>query len=150
MTVDAGRIEAARAAARDALRESALALRASARERDTSRRDLERVVAAAVDGVEALAETLAAHAGELPAAAAETLRIALASAWEQLATAGVRLDGEPGEPVDLGRHRVVKRLDPAGGSDVVAQVLSRGIVFDGARLRAAAVVVRRGDGAHRD
>jgi molecular chaperone GrpE (heat shock protein) len=145
------RAEAARAAAREALRESARARRESTKAGDESREHLLRLALAAVEGLEALAETAAACAEELPQEARETVGVAVLSAWERLAAAGVRLDGEVGEAVDLARHRVVKRLGPSGpGSDVVAEVVSRGALINGTRMRAAAVAVRRTNGTHRD
>lgn len=152
MTERADRIEAARAAARDALRESVEARRESARARDESRSDLARLAVSAVEGVETLAETASAYLDALPSEAREAVSIAVQSAWERLESAGVSLDGEAGEEVDLGRHRVVKRLGPeGGGNDVVAEVVSRGVLFRGTRVRTAAVVAKREgtDGAHR-
>jgi hypothetical protein len=148
----AERVEAALAAARDTLREAAQARRESARERDESRRELIRLVAAAVEGLETLAEVAGAHLPELPEEAQSAVSIAVEGAWERLLSAGVLLDGEAGEAMDLRRHRVVKRLGADGiGNDVVAEVVSRGVVFRGTRVRPAAVVARKEgtDGAHR-
>jgi molecular chaperone GrpE (heat shock protein) len=150
LTERAQRIEAARAAARDALRESAQARRESAKAGDEAREDLVRLAVSAVEGLETLAETAAGSLDALTPEAREAVGIAVQAAWERLESAGVSLDGEAGEAVDLSRHRVVKRLGPdGGGSDVVAEVVSRGILFKGARVRAAAVVARRTDGANR-
>ena len=142
----ADRIEAALSAARDALREEAHARRQAAKASDEGREDLLRLVAAAVEGLETLAETVAAYAAELPSPAQEAVAIAVRGAWEALEAAGVRLDGEKDEALDLARHRVVKRLGADRvGRDVVAEVVSPGILFKGARVREAAVVATRRD-----
>jgi molecular chaperone GrpE (heat shock protein) len=144
-------MEAVRAAAREALSESAQARRESAKARDEARQDLLRLALSAVEGLEALAGTAAGSLDALPPEVRETVGIAEQAAWERLESAGVRLDGEAGEAVDLSRHRVVKRLGRDGdGHDVVAEVVSRGVLFRGTRLRPAVVVARRTDGSNRD
>jgi hypothetical protein len=136
-------------------------VRALARERQGAaaglhecRADLEAVVLAAVEGLEALGGIAEAFAGALPADAAVALDTAVRGAWERLEMAGVIRDGAVGERLDVARHKVVKRRPSSDvAPNTVVQVLSPGLVFRKVRLREAAVVVSKaegGDAAYRD
>jgi len=128
--------EALRAVARER-RDAALALGAAGK-------DAARVVVAAVEAVEVLEETLAGCLERLDPDARAAVRAALGAAWEGLEAAGVVRDGTVGEPVDLGRHRVV---EARGGGVRVVEVVAPGVVFRGTRVRAAAVVAGAEEGA---
>lgn len=146
----------ARAAALDRAR---AALRAVAHERRDAllqlgavRKDLGKVVGAAVEAVETLEEMLLACLDQLPLTARASLQAAAESAWQGLEAAGVTRDGAEGEPIDLGRHRVVKEVRGAGTPRVL-EVVEPGVLFRGVRLRPAAVVAvleEGSDGPSRD
>ena len=153
--VIAGRHEAVAAAlerARAAMRELGHERRDAILALGAVRRDLGKVVGAAVDTIETIEATLAGCLDQVPATTRALLRAATESAWQGLEAAGVARDGGIGEVIDLGRHRVVKELRGEGNLRVL-EVVEPGIVFRGARLRPAVVVAareERNDGARRD
>ncbi|HEY7410710.1 MAG TPA: hypothetical protein VII13_08220 [Vicinamibacteria bacterium] len=110
-------------------------VRAYARDRQALRRDLaearrerDRALLAAVEGL----ELLRGAAGD-EAVAWDAVR-------ERLDSAGVVLDGEAGEEIDLARHRVIQERRVPGREGRVVAVVSAGVVLNGRRLREAVVV----------
>ena len=100
---------------------------------------------ASVESLETLADTVTAFLPQMPESLRASLDLAIRAAWERLQAVGVERDGVVGEPVDLGRHRVVKSSPggSAGAPEIVASVLASGVTFKGRRVRAAAVSAAR-------
>ncbi len=125
------------------VREQAVELvRAFARERQALRADLARAkrgrdaaIVAAIEGLELLRGLAAAAASD-----DGELATAWAAVRERLAHAGVVLDGQEGEAIDLRRHRVVQERPAPGREGRVLAVVSFGILVDGRRVREAVVV----------
>ena len=106
------------------------------------------LVLASVESLETLADTVTAFLPQMPDALRAPLELAIRASWERLQAAGVQRDGVVGEPVDLGRHRVIKSSGGGvGGPEIVACVLASGITFKGRRIRVAAVSASRGEGS---
>jgi molecular chaperone GrpE (heat shock protein) len=63
------------------------------------------------------------------------------AARQRLEQAGIRLDGAPGEPLDLARHRVVKSRRAAVGQPTVRTVIRSGVTVGDVRVRPAEVVI---------
>jgi hypothetical protein len=97
------------------------------------------LVLASVESLETLADTVTAFLPQMPEGLRAPLELAIRASWERLQAAGVERDGVVGEPIDLGRHRVIKPSGGVGGQEVVASVLAAGITFRGRRIRVAAV-----------
>jgi molecular chaperone GrpE (heat shock protein) len=131
-------IEELRSRAAEVLRAASQGRRDSERARQQSDGDLARVALAAVEGLEALTDTLDSLQAELPESARETVRLSARAAWERLEAAGIVLDGRVGEPVDLVRHRVMKTV-AKGTPGTVAAVITPGVTFAGTRVRDAMV-----------
>jgi hypothetical protein len=117
-------------------------VRAFASERQALRTDLagatrarDAAIVAAIEGLELLRGL--ADAG---APADDTLATTWRAVRERLGQAGIVLDGEEGEAVDLGRHRVLQERTAPGREGRVLAVVSLGIVVDGRRVREAVVV----------
>jgi hypothetical protein len=149
-----GAVALARDRARDLVRSLARERQGAAADLHACRADLEAVVRAAVEGLEALTGIVDAFAGTLPADPAVALDTATRGAWERLEMAGVVRDGAVGERLDVSRHKVVKRRATSEvAPNTVVQVLSPGVVFRKKRLREAGVVVskaERSDAPDRD
>lgn len=64
-----------------------------------------------------------------------------AAARQRLEQAGIRLDGAPGEPLDLARHRVVKSRPAKVSGPTVRTVIRAGVTVGDVRVRAAEVVI---------
>jgi molecular chaperone GrpE (heat shock protein) len=146
-------IEHVRRRAAEVLRVAAHGRRDAERALQESETDAARVVLAAVEGLETLSETVAGVRGDLPPGLREVLDLAARASWERLEAAGIRLDGQAGESVDLSRHRVVKTVAaPGREAGTVASVVTPGVTFRGRRMRDAVVcaVEGKGHGAHRD
>ena len=144
----AAALERARAALRDVAHERRDALL----QLGAARKDLGKVVGAAVEAIETLQGMLLACLDQLPTTARASLEAAAESAWQGLEGAGVTRDGTEGEPIDLGRHRVVKEVRGAGTPRVL-EVVEPGVLFRGLRLRPAVVVAvleEGNDGSGRD
>ena len=109
----------------------------------TSRTHLVHEVAlAAVEAHELLADAVAQYGADLSEEARHALDLIREAAVERLDRAGVRLDGAAGEALDLSRHRVLKARRRAGlDGPRVTTVVRAGISVDGARVRAAEVVI---------
>jgi molecular chaperone GrpE (heat shock protein) len=107
----------------DTQRESAKAL-ASERRRSKD------IALGALEALEMLSDALDAQANDVREAARRRL--------EQ---AGVRLDGAPGEPLDLARHRVVMSRRAAVEQPTVRTVVRAGVTIGGVRVRPAEVVI---------
>lgn len=135
-------LERARAALRDVAHERRDALL----ELGAARKDLGKVVGAAVEAVETLEGMLLDCLDQLPPTAQASLRAAADSAWQGLEAAGVTRDGTAGEPIELARHRVVKEIGGAGTPRVL-EVVEPGVLFRGVRLRPALVVAGREEGS---
>ena len=133
-------IEQVRSRAAEVLKAASRTQREAQRALDDCAGELSRVVLAAVEGLEALADAVSALQGELPAPVQGALEASARAAWERLEASGIRLDGRIGEAVDLARHRVVKTL--AGHEPgKVASVVTPGVTFQGRRIRDAVVCV---------
>jgi molecular chaperone GrpE (heat shock protein) len=146
-------IEHVRGRAAEVLRAAAHGRRDAERALVQSEGDGARVALAAVEGLETLSETVAGVREDLPAGLRDVLDLAARASWERLEAAGIRLDGQAGEEVDLARHRVVKTVAAAGRpAGTVASVVTPGVTFQGRRVRDAVVcaVEGKGHGAHRD
>jgi ABC-type transporter Mla subunit MlaD len=100
--------------------------------------DLAGVALAAVEALETLADALDGVQDELPAGVRDLVRLSTRAAWERLEAAGIVLDGRAGEPLDLGRHRVLKTV-PGALPGTVAAVIAPGVRFAGTRVRDAVV-----------
>jgi molecular chaperone GrpE (heat shock protein) len=138
--------------ARAALREVAHERRDAVLQLGAVRKDLGKVVGAAVEAIETLEGMLLACLDQLPTTARASLQAAAESAWQGLEAAGVTRDGAAGEPIDLVRHRVVKEVR-GGGKPRVLEVVEPGVLFRGVRLRPAVVVAvleEGSDGPGRD
>jgi hypothetical protein len=139
----------ARQQAQDLLRALAEERKRAESRSSQSRADLRAVVLAAVEGIETFVGVAQALRESLPALSSRILATAAEGAWERLELAGVVRDGALGEPVDVARHKVVKRRASEGAlPNTVVQVLRPGIVFAGERLRDAAVVVSKAERSH--
>jgi molecular chaperone GrpE (heat shock protein) len=109
-------------------------------------RDLAAAVLAAVEGLEVVATAVTPVLPALDPERRESVEVALSAAWERLAGEHVALDGSVGEPLDLSRHRVLRRRQVANTpSGLVMEVLTPGVTHRGIRLREALVTVSRGE-----
>src|SRR5688572_15370283 len=108
-------IEQLRVRAAEVLRSAAADRREGERALQRCTSDLRRVVLAAVEGLETLADALEGLQAELPPDVRELVRISSQASWERLEAAGIVLDGRQGEPLDLARHRVLKTVQSTQG-----------------------------------
>lgn len=135
-------VDELRRAAAGAVREQVHERREAKRELQQSRERARKLALAAAESAELVDETLRALS-DLPPAAREALTLAVESAWQRLADAGLRRFGRPGEPLDRARHEVVKQQGrPAPGRGRVSEVLSPGVLFHEEPLRPAAVLAQ--------
>ena len=144
MTLDS--LARVRRAAAEVLRSAATDRRQSDQTLGKRTEELLTVVRSAVESLETLGHTVNAYLPQLDERAREAVALADAAARERLARAGITLDGVVGEPLDLARHRVARRRHAAGQPGRrVLDVLSPGVLFQGNRVREAAVCVSQGD-----
>ncbi|HEX6739146.1 MAG TPA: hypothetical protein VF310_12780 [Vicinamibacteria bacterium] len=133
-----GGIDQVRRRAAEVLKAASHAHRDARRALDACSRDLSQMALAAVEALETLGDAVSGVEDDLPSAVRGVLELSARAAWERLEAAGIRLDGRPGEPVDLSRHRVVKTVS-AGIPGTVASVVTPGVTLQGQRIRDAVI-----------
>lgn len=116
--------------------------RETGRERTVHERALRELALAAVEALEMLSDTIEPYAADLPDDAGAVIATVRQAAIARLEQAGLRFDGVAGEPVDLGRHRVVKSRRGADVSrPTVRAVIRTGVTLGAVRVREAEVVI---------
>lgn len=127
---------------REMFRDMARRHRDVARDLASQRHTLHEVALAAVEAHELLSDAVSQYGADLPEDARQALDLVRRSAQERLERAGLRLDGEVGEALDVSRHRVVKARRRAGLDwPRVTTVLRPGVILGETRLRVAEVVI---------
>ncbi len=132
-------------AARLAFRAQAGVRRERERQLESALKSLNAISLAAADTLQDLQGLLAASVDWPAERINRTLAVVVSSYQERLEDSNVVLDGSAGETFDSGRHQIVGRKpSDMVPSEVVLEVVRKGVTCCGRRLSAAGVVLSAG------